>query len=105
MISEGNYAVIFVSNRQTDSDEYHSVDAELMELAKEEPGFIRIESAENPIGITISYWKDMESIEKWKHNARHLYAKSKAKSWYQSYTSIICKVEHISTFVNNAKAE
>ena len=102
MVSKGNYAVIFVSNRDTNSDEYQALDEELMELAKSIDGFIRIESAENPIGITISYWRDMESIDRWKFNARHLYAKSKAKEWYNNYTSIICKVEHISTFARNA---
>lgn len=50
----------------------------------------------------ISYWRDLESIARWKQNAEHLLAHSKGKSlWYRQYTTRICKVER--EYTDNAK--
>ena len=60
------YAVIFTSVKTENAEGYNQV-AELMEsLAKEQDGFLGVESARNEIGITVSYWRDLESIKKWK---------------------------------------
>ncbi|HET8804435.1 MAG TPA: antibiotic biosynthesis monooxygenase, partial [Aequorivita sp.] len=68
------YAVIFTSV-QTENIEGYSGMAELMEtLAKQQPGFLGIESARNEIGITVSYWQNLESIKLWKANLDHLVA-------------------------------
>ena len=88
------YAVIFTSVR-TEIEEGYDEMAELMvRLAQEQEGFLGSESARNQIGITVSYWKDLESIRKWKQNMDHLSAQKKGReSWYQSYTTRICLVE------------
>ena len=69
--------------------------AELMEtLAKQQPGFSGIESARNEIGITVSYWQNLESIKIWKENLDHLTAQKKGREqWYSYYKVRICKVE------------
>lgn len=57
------YAVIFTSMR-TDVDGGYAQMAEQMEmLARQQPGFLGVESAREEIGITVSYWKDIESIK------------------------------------------
>ena len=62
------YAVIFSSIR-TEANTGYSEMADLMvELAKQQDGFLRVESARNEIGITVSYWTDIDSIIKWKQN-------------------------------------
>ena len=93
------YAVIFTSKR-TNIDEGYSEMADKMEtLAKEQDGFLGVESARNDIGITVSYWKDLESIKKWKQNMEHLVAQEKGRSdWYKSYTTRICLVEREYSF-------
>ena len=93
------YAVIFTSER-TEIEEGYAEMAILMEdLAKKQDGFLRIESARNEIGITVSYWKDLESIKKWKQNMEHLVAQQKGRSdWYNSYTTRICLVEREYSF-------
>ena len=66
----------------------------MLELAKEQEGYLGIESAKEEIGITVSYWKDLDSIRKWKMNADHLMAQEKGrKEWYQNYKTRICLVE------------
>lgn len=88
------YAVIFTSIR-TEVDQGYAVMAQRMEeLAKTQPGFLGVESARNDIGITVSYWKDLESIQRWKAHAEHQVAQGLGKSkWYESYRVRICRVE------------
>lgn len=88
------YAVIFTSI-QTENIQGYSEMAELMEnLAKQQSGFLGIESARNEIGITVSYWQNLESIKNWKANLDHLTAQKKGRQqWYSYYKVRICKVE------------
>jgi len=88
------YAVIFTSIR-TEGDEGYSEMANLMlELAAQQEGFLGVESAKNDLGITVSYWKDLASIKKWKQHAEHIIAQNKGrKIWYKDYMVRISKVE------------
>ncbi len=98
-LEPGNYAVIFTSIRTEESTDYHETFERLMELAREIDGFLGIESARDGLGITISYWKDLESIDIWRKNSEHIIAKNRGrKDWYKSYTSIISRIEHCSGF-------
>ena len=94
------YAVIFTSTR-TEGDNGYSEMSELMEsLAKEQEGFIGVDSARNAVGITVSYWENLESIKNWKQNTEHLLAQQKGRSeWYNWYNVRICKVEREYDFV------
>jgi len=91
---EPYYAVIFTSI-QTENIEGYSHMAALMEnLAKEQPGFLGMESARNEIGITVSYWQNLESIKNWKANLEHSVAqKTGREQWYSYYKVRICRVE------------
>lgn len=88
------YAVIFTSKQSTDKKNYATT-AETMEaLAKKQPGYLGIESARNEIGITVSYWRDLESIRQWRNNATHSQAQAEGKSrWYDNYTVRVALVE------------
>lgn len=95
------YAVIFTSIR-TDIEAGYAETADLMiELAHQQEGFLGIESARNDIGITISYWEDLEAIKRWKLHAEHRIAQEKGKTqWYKHYKVRICKVERDYHFDN-----
>lgn len=88
------YAVIFTST-QTEAIEGYSEMANQMEaLAKEQDGFLGVESARNSVGITVSYWESLEAIKQWKANTDHLFAQQKGREqWYNWYKVRICKVE------------
>ncbi|SNS42348.1 Heme-degrading monooxygenase HmoA [Noviherbaspirillum humi] len=88
------YAVIFTSIR-TDADQgYADMAARMVELAARQPGFLGMESVRQEVGITVSYWKDLESIRAWKANAEHLQAQQLGRStWYSAFKTRICKVE------------
>ena len=88
------YAVIFSSLR-TDVDEgYEEMAEKMATLAKEQPGYLGIESVRQGLGITISYWESLDAIKNWKQHSDHLVAQSNGRSkWYSSYKTRICKVE------------
>ena len=88
------YAVIFTSTR-TEGDNGYIEMSELMEtLAKKQEGFLGVDSARNEVGITVSYWENLESIKNWKKQTEHLQAQLKGKQdWYSWYKVRICKVE------------
>ena len=88
------YAVIFTSLRTDGENGYNDMALQMDELAKQQPGYLGIEGARNEIGITVSYWKDLESIKHWKQQADHLTAQQKGRSdWYSAYKVRICLVE------------
>ena len=88
------YAVIFTS-LPTDVDEGYSAMAEKMvELAMLQPGFLGVEYAREGLGLTVSYWADLESIKNWKANIEHLEAQHLGRTrWYSHYKTRIAKVE------------
>ncbi|GAA4280068.1 antibiotic biosynthesis monooxygenase family protein [Gaetbulibacter aestuarii] len=89
------YAVIFSSIRTENDDDGYNRMAVLMEtLARQQPGFLGFESARHDTGITVSYWKDLESIKLWRAHAEHQIAQEKGKAlWYREYKVRIAKVE------------
>jgi heme-degrading monooxygenase HmoA len=88
------YAVIFTSTRTQIEDGYAEMANKIVELAKIQSGFIGLESARSEIGITVSYWKSLEDIQKWKANLDHIEAQEKGKTtWYKNYKVRIAKVE------------
>ncbi len=58
------YAVIFTASRTENLDGYKEMSEKLYLLAKDQLGFLGIESVDGEFEITISYWKDLESIAK-----------------------------------------
>ena len=88
------YAVIFTSLRTEGDNGYGSMAEEMDELAKQQLGYLGIESARNELGITISYWRSLEDIKNWKANTQHLIAQRTGREqWYEHYKVRICKVE------------
>ena len=94
------YAVIFTSYRTDGDNGYSEMSMKMVELAEKQPGFLGIESARESIGITVSYWSDLESIKQWKANIEHKLAQQKGRDiWYSEFKTRICKVERDSNFI------
>ncbi len=88
------YAVIFTSLRTAADDGYAAMAIQMEELAKQQRGYLGIESAREDVGITISYWKDLESIRHWKLQVDHQLAQKLGREkWYSQYKTRICLVE------------
>ncbi|MHA1598316.1 MAG: antibiotic biosynthesis monooxygenase family protein [Alphaproteobacteria bacterium] len=90
------YAVIFTNQLGAQVDGYATTANRMVELADGQPGFLGVETVrgEDDFGITVSYWKNLETIEAWKANAEHLEAQRLGKdTWYRAFSVRIAKVE------------
>jgi heme-degrading monooxygenase HmoA len=93
------YAVIFSSIRTDGDNGYAEMSKKMVDLAKDQKGFLGVESAREEIGITVSYWSDLESIKLWRDHMEHQVAREKGrKAWYKKFTARIAKVERDYSF-------
>jgi heme-degrading monooxygenase HmoA len=77
-----------------------------MELASEQEGFLGVESARDELGLTVSYWRDRESIVRWKAEAEHREAQRMGRErWYRSYRIRIARVEEERRFGKGEEGE
>jgi heme-degrading monooxygenase HmoA len=71
----------------------------MAELAAEQPGYLGMESARDELGITVSYWRDEESIAAWRQHAEHTAASRRGREqWYESFDVRVAKVERAYRF-------
>lgn len=91
------YAVVFSSVR-TGADEpgYGEAAQRMVELAREQPGFLGVESARGAdgFGITVSYWESEEAIRAWRRHAEHAATRARGRAaWYRHFELRIARVE------------
>ncbi len=94
------YAVIFTSQLTADHAGYDQMAQAMAALAARQPGYIGAESVRGADGrgITVSYWKDEDSIKAWKEQAEHLGAQTLGKQrWYGQYSLRVARVERAYT--------
>jgi len=88
------YAVIFTSIRTSGDNGYAEMGQRMTELAAKQPGFLGMDSARSEIGITVSYWSDLQAIQNWKQNAEHLIAQKLGRDrWYSQFTLRVGLIE------------
>jgi heme-degrading monooxygenase HmoA len=90
------FAVIFSSQRTEGDQGYGAMAERMVELAKEQPGFLGVESARGAdgFGITVSYWRDEAAISAWKAHAEHAVAQRLGRErWYGEIHLRVCRVE------------
>ena len=100
-----HYAVIFTSRRRPGGDGYATTAARMEELARQQPGFLGVDSVHgvDDAGITVSYWESLEALAAWGRNAEHLLAqKFGREKWYESFTLRVCAVTNVREFPSTA---
>jgi heme-degrading monooxygenase HmoA len=79
-------AVIFTSLRTEGDNGYTVMTTRMEALAREQPGYLGIESAREGLGITVSYWVDDAAARAWKQVAEHAVAQRRGRdAWYREY--------------------
>ena len=90
------YAVIFTNQLSENDAGYHRMGEKMFEMASMQPGCLGAESTRDNdgVGITVSYWKDEESITAWKAKSEHIAAQRMGiERWYEHYELRVAKVE------------
>jgi heme-degrading monooxygenase HmoA len=87
-------AVIFTSLRSEGDNGYGAMSDHMKALAREQPGYLGIESARDGLGITVSYWASAEDAQAWKAVVQHRGAQRLGREqWYRAYRVRIANVE------------
>jgi heme-degrading monooxygenase HmoA len=91
------YAVIFSSVRtEADTEGYAAMAERMVELARQQPGFLGLETArgDDGRGITVSYWESEEAIRHWRDDAEHRLAQAGGRErWYARFALRVARVE------------
>ncbi|WP_374437510.1 antibiotic biosynthesis monooxygenase [Inhella sp.] len=90
------YAVIFTSQRRPGDEGYAAAAEHMVELVKQQPGFIDVRSVRGAdgLGITVSYWASLEAIAAWHAQAEHAATRERGRAqWYAHYELQVVKVE------------
>ena len=95
------YAVIFTTISSENTDGYQEAAQRMEILAKQQKGFLGMESVRSEIGITVSYWQTLAAISAWKNNMEHAAVRELGREkFYKKYQLRICKVERAYGFEN-----
>jgi len=88
------WAVIFTSTRTEVDQGYEAMAEAMARMAAEQPGYLGHESAREAVGLTVSYWRDLQAIAAWKARVEHLAAQRLGRErWYAAYRVRIARVE------------
>jgi heme-degrading monooxygenase HmoA len=100
------FAVIFTAQRSLSGDDIYEITSDrMMQLAQQQPGFLGVESVrgDDGLGITVSYWRDRDSIRNWRMNSEHLVAQEMGRQeFYQWYRVRIAEVADDHAFFADA---
>jgi len=92
------YAVIFSSKRRDGGadDGYDVTSARMLELVRQQPGFLGAESTRGAdgFGITVAYFEDEAAIAAWRNHGEHADARARGRNeWYEHFELRIARVE------------
>lgn len=91
------YVAIFTSLRtDADGDGFSAMVTRMVGIVRQQPGFLGMESADGADGtsIVVAYWKDDESIKRWKLQMEHRDAQRLGRErWFKRYRVRVGKVE------------
>ncbi|MFF5930515.1 antibiotic biosynthesis monooxygenase family protein [Streptomyces hydrogenans] len=90
------YTAVFTSLRPDAPEGYAETAADMRDRVVEMPGYLGHEAARTPggLGITVAYFRDLESLDAWRIDAAHTAAKEYGREhWYEAYSVHIGKVE------------
>ena len=96
------YSVTFTFRTTgVDMEEYAETAAYLMQKAQKIDGFYGEDAAKTEGGtsITVSYWRDEETIRQWRDDAEHIAARDIGrKKWYEGLELRVARVERAYSF-------
>ncbi len=93
---KGTVAVIFIAQRTKDDEASYRSAADAMEqLARQQPGFVAMDSVRgnDGLGITASYWTSDSAAKAWRDHAAHKKIRDNGRDrWYEHYSLHVAEI-------------
>lgn len=89
------YTATFTFNKKQYDDEFYKLDAQIVALAKDIPGYLGEEAWENTESGLISnvyYWDSLEALQSLISHPLHQQAKAAQAKWLDGYQVVISQV-------------
>lgn len=89
------YSSTFIFAKGQWDDEFHRLDNEIAQAAKETPGYLGEESWENTsngLVCNVYYWESLEALQALMCHPTHLQAKARQAGWLAGYEVVISQV-------------
>lgn len=96
------YVAVFATVRTGDQAGYSETNTRMEELVREVPGFLGMDHAQTPGGlsITVGYFRDADALTQWGCDPEHRAAQKRGRAeWYERYTLHVAKVERSHGFM------
>ncbi len=93
---EPPYWTVIFSSELAEEEGYGDMSQRMVEMAREQQGFLGVESARDPsgLGITVSYWRTREDIAAWGAVLEHRAAQDLGhRKWYRWYRLRIARID------------
>ncbi|WP_374252255.1 antibiotic biosynthesis monooxygenase [Acinetobacter brisouii] len=89
------FVVIFKAEIAQLDHEYSQLAQHLRQKALSEYGCLKFESyTENGQELALSYWSDLESIQRWQQDCEHIVAQQTGQErWYKHYSVEVCEIQ------------
>jgi heme-degrading monooxygenase HmoA len=95
-LNDAKWVVLFISRKRKSLSGYDKTLERMLDKVSKLPGFIHLQTFTNDFGqgLTISYWKDRESINVWGSDFEHIKAQKRGiVDWYSQYQIVISKID------------
>lgn len=81
----------FTEIHEGTAKEYESWSRKMQEIVRTQPGFLGLEAVrqKDGRGITVSFWKTLEDIKKWKNHPEHLKAQKIGREKFYKRMQIV----------------
>jgi heme-degrading monooxygenase HmoA len=89
------YSSTFIFAKKQFDDEFHRLDQEIAQAAKNLPGYLGEEAWENAATGVVSnvyYWSSLEALQALMSHPTHLKAKAAQANWLAGYRVVIAQV-------------
>ena len=89
------YSSTFIFAKKQFDDEFHRLDQEIAQAAKNLPGYLGEEAWENAATGVVSnvyYWSSLEALQALMSHPTHLKAKAAQANWLAGYRVVVAQV-------------
>lgn len=92
------YTATFTFGKAQFDDDFHRLDQQIAQAARQTPGYLGEEAWENPATGLVSnvyYWESLEALQTLMRHPRHLEAKARQGEWLAGYQVVVAQVLRI----------